>query len=341
MEKKTTCSSEQPPSSRSQAMHLVRETMSMRRALLGLAACAAVSAASGALATTGLEGFFMTPACILGPEDWQNPRTCTEKHPGLREPLRAAYETWKSRNASALKEISAYCQRSLATLYRDLGIGPDGVERLRKAALRMSQIVPQDIDEGRCRDLMYEYERHSFTREELEKTRSFPLSLEFMEHIDPDFLKEPPAGVQANYQRDRNLHFARSYRRITALRAGRATLGANCLGHTVESCQREHGQRIGMAGELVRRERLPSGDERVTYAGSKMLFRGTFSENHPVGREERVFVLRPDGRIRDAWDRVQLLQRPDAPPNVPPNFAYSCEPFGRSNSTGYVLSVEP
>ena len=50
----------------------------------------------------------------------------------------------------------------------------------------------------------------------------------------------------------------------------------------------------------------------------------------------------PDGRINDAWDRVQLLQRPDAPPNVPPNFAYSCEQFGRPNSTRcYVLSVEP
>lgn len=319
----------------------------MRRALLGLAACVVASAAPGALARSGLEYFLMTPACIVGMDYDATIKTCGEKHPNLREPLRTVHETWKSRNAKALQEISAHCQRGLATLYRDMGIGPDGVERVREAALRMFELARQEMEqsgesESRCLDMVRMFEGQSITREELERTRSIPVSLAFMEHIDPDFLREPPAGVQANYQRDRKLHFARSHGGFAALRTGRASFGANCLTYTVESCQRAHGQTIGAVGELARRERLPSGDERVTYAGSKMLFRGTFSDNQPVGREERVFVLRPDGRIKDAWDRVQLLQRPDAPPNVPPTYAYSCELYGRPNSTScYVLSVEP
>ncbi len=289
----------------------------------------------------------MTPACILGLDYDVTIKTCGEKHPELREPLRTAHDMWKRRNANALQDMSAHCQRGLTSLYRDMGIGPDGVERVRKAALRLSELVRQQTEQGgqsesECLNKVHMLESESITREELEKTRSIPLSLEFMEHIDPDFLREPPAGVRANYQRDRKLHFARSYGRFAALRTGRATLGANCQRYTVESCQRTHGQTIGVVGELVRREPLSSGDERVTYAGSKMLFRGTFSDNQPVGREERVFVLGPDGRINDAWDRVQLLQRPDAPPNVPPTFAYSCEQFGRPNSGRcYVLSVEP
>lgn len=318
----------------------------MRRALVSLAACAAASAAPGALATSGLEYLLMTPACILGLDYDATIKACGQKYPELRERLRAAHHMWKSRNANALQDVSAHCQRGLATLYRDMGIGPDGVERVRKAALRFFELARQHAEQGgqsesECLDQVYMFEGESISREELEKTRSIPLSLEFMEHIDPDFLREPPAGVRANYQRDRKLHFARSYGRFAALRTGRATLGANCQRYTVESCQRSHGQTIGVASELVRREPLPSG-ERVTYAGSKMLFRGTFSDNQPVGREERVFVLGPDGRINDAWDRVQLLQRPDAPPNVAPTFAYSCEQFARPNSTRcYVLSVEP
>jgi len=317
----------------------------MRRALLGLAAFVAASAAPSALARSGLEYLLMTPACIVGMD--YAIETCGEKHPKLREPLRAVHDAWKSRNAKTLQEMSAHCQLRLATLYRDMGIGPDGVERVRKAALRIFELARHDMEQGgqsesRCLDMVRMFEGHSITPEELEHTLSIPLSLAFMEHIDPDFLREPPAGVQANYQRDRKLHFARSHGRFTALRTGRASLGADCLGYTVESCQRAHAQMINAAGELARRERLPSGDERVTYAGSKMLFRGTFSDNLPAGREERVFVLGPDGRIKDAWDRVQLLQRPDAPPNVPPTYAYSCELYGRSNSTScYVLSVEP
>lgn len=319
----------------------------MRRALLGLVACVVASVTPGALARSGLEYFLMTPACIVSMDYDATIKTCGEEHPGLREPLRAVHETWKSRNAKALQEISGHCQRGLAVLYRDMGIGPDGVERVRGAALRMLGLARQQMmqsgeSESRCRDMVRSFGDHSITREELEQTRNIPLSLAFMEHIDPDFLREPPASVQANYQRDRKLHFARSHGTFAGLRTGRASLGANCLSYTVESCQRAHGQAIGAAGELGRRERLSSGDERVTYVGPKMLFRGTFSDNQPAGREERVFVLRPDGRIKDAWDRVQLLQRPDAPPNVPPTYAYSCELYGRPNATScYVLSVEP
>jgi hypothetical protein len=319
--------------------------MRLRPALL--AAFTAAVAAPPALATSGLEYLLMTPACVVGMDDDATIRTCGEKHATLREPLRAAHDGWKSRNAAALQEMSAHCQGGLATLYRELGIGPDGVERVRKAALRIFELARQELEQGsqgesRCLDMARRFERHSITREELEQTRRIPLSLAFMEHLDPDFLREPPPGVQANYQRDRKLHFARSHGRFAALRAGYASLGANCLTYTVESCQRAHGTTIGVAGDLLRRERLPSGDERVTYAGAKTLFRGTFADNHPAGREERIFVLGRDGRIKDAWDRVQLLQKPGAPPDLPPTYAYSCEPFGRSRSAFCnVRSVEP
>jgi len=226
----------------------------MRRALLSLGVCVAASAAQGALATSGLEYLLITPACILGLDYDPTIKTCGGKHPNLREPLRAAHDMWKSRNANALQGMSAHCQRGLATLYRDMGIGPDGVERARKAALRLFERARQDMEqrgdsESRCLDMVHMFESESITPEELEKARSIPLSLEFMEHLDPDFLREPPAGVQANYQRDRKLHFARSYGRFAALRTGRATLGANCHRYTVESCQRSHGQTIGVAGE--------------------------------------------------------------------------------------------
>jgi len=319
----------------------------MRRALLSLATLVATSTAPGALANSGLEYIFITPICILGMDNDAAIKACGAKHPEVREPLRAAHEAWKTRNATALQEISAYCEGGLATLHRDLGLGWDDVERMRKAALRMYELMRQETEkdgqgENRCSDMVNMFESQSITQEELKKTRSIPLSLAFMEGIDPDFLKEPPAGIQANYQRDRKLHFGRSYGAFAALRTGPVSLDANCLGYTVESCQQAHGQRIGAVGELAHRDSLPNGDERVTYTGSKVLFRGTFSDNQPVGREERIFLLRPDKRIKDAWDHVQLLKRPDAPPNVPPRFAYSCEPYGRQNSAiCSVRSVDP
>jgi hypothetical protein len=318
----------------------------MARASSFPAVLALALAAPPAIAGSGLEYFLITPGCIVGMEHEGAVKACTDAAPELREQLSSAHRSWKARNAEGLRELSTYCQAGLASLYGELGIDAQGVARVRKAAESLLESMRRETNPPRaaraqCHDMGRMLAQHSITADEIAKTRAIPLTLAFMEHVDPEFLREPPPAVQANYQRARKLHFARSYGRFDTLRTGTASLGANCLGYAPETCERAHGAWIGASGKPAGRERLASGEEKVTYVGSKMLFAGTFADNHAAGLEQRVFVLGLDGRIKDAWDRVQLLQRAGKA-HLPPSYAFSCERYGRAQTGACnVRSVDP
>lgn len=275
-------------------------------------------------ATSGLEYIFATPACIVGFQNDDMVRGCAKKFPAMRESLDAELIAWRTRNAQALRQFSANCDRGLSKLYRDLRIDQDGVSRVSKAVNQLMEAMRASMEEVQCDDLVHTLETHLITSEEIEKSARVPLTLTFMQGIDPEFLREPPIGVNANYQRDRKLHFAESYTLFAALRTGTISFEANCMWLSLDLCLRSHKDIFRSSPEPNRRERLPSGEEKVTFLGQKMLFQGTFSDNHPAGLEERVFILR-DGRIADAWQRMQLFDRGSdyvRPPN------YSCEHFG-------------
>lgn len=275
-------------------------------------------------ATSGLEHILATPVCIVGFRNDDMVRACAEKLPAMREGLDAEVTAWRTRNAHALQQFSAHCDRGLSRLYRDLRIDQDGVSRVRKSANRLMETMRASMEEVQCSDLVHTLKTHLVTPEEIEKSARIPLTLTFMQGFDPEFLREPPVGVNANYQRDRKLHFAESYTLFAALKTGTTSLERNCMWASLDGCLRSHKDIFRLSPEPNRRERLPSGEEKVTFLGTKMLFQGTFSDNHPAGLEERVFILR-EGRIADAWQRMQFFERGSdfvRPPN------YSCELFG-------------
>lgn len=305
-----------------------------------IAALALALVALPAAAGSELEQFLITPACILGMDNARSVAACSRDVPELREQLLAEHAGWKARNAAALTELSRHCEQGLAALYRELRLDAQDIARVERAAEELMASMRAAVDRrtpSQCRNLAGALALHTLTPEDVARSTGIPLTLAFLQKAAPQLLREPPAGVPASYQRARKLHFAQSYARFARLGTGTASLAADCTGATLQDCERAHGEALGPAGELARRERLPPGDEKLTYVGAKMLFRGSFAENQAVGREERIFVLDADGRIKAAWERVQLLE---------PRFADGesgplCERYGGSDTAQCrVLSVE-
>jgi len=311
------------PASREEAGGLLA-ILRIRSAVLVAVGTASVAIPFHTSATSGLEYILAAPACIVGFQNDDIVRACAEKFPAMREGLDAKVTAWRTRNAHALQQFSAYCDRGLSKLYRDLRIDQNGISRVRRAANQLMETMRSSVEEVQCSDLQHTLQTHLITPEEIEKSARIPLSLTFMQGIDPEFLREPPAGVNANYQRDRKLHFAESYTLFTTLKTGTTSLDRNCMWLSLDGCLSSYKDLFRSSPEPDRRERLPSGDEKVTFLGKKVLFQGEFSENYPAGLEERVFILR-QGRIADAWQRMQFFDRGSdfvRPPR------YSCELFG-------------
>ena len=296
----------------------------IRSAVLVAMGTATVAIPFPTSATSGLEYILATPVCIVGLRNDDMLRACAEKFPAMREDFDAGVTAWRTRNTHALQQLSAYCDQGLSKLYRDLRIDQDGISRVRRAANRVMETMRASMGEAQCWESVHALKTYLITPEEIEKSARIPLTLTFMQGIDPEFLREPPVEVNANYQRDRKLHFAESYTLFTALRIGFSSLDRNCMWLSLDRCFNSYKDVFGLSPEPNRRERVPSGDEKVTFLGKKTLFQGTFSDNHPAGLEERVFILR-QGRIADAWQRMQFFDRGwdfVRPPR------YSCEPFG-------------
>jgi hypothetical protein len=281
------------------------------------------------LAADAGTGDFASARCFTGFDEGAPVRACAVRFPQLRAGLEAALAGWTARNAEVLQGLTDACGRGLAKVYRDLRIQRNEVARVRRAAERfVAQVRRQRDGESSdrvagCRALEKRLLSEALTARHVEEVVQAPHSLSFMHALDPEFRRAPPPG--AKYQRARGLHFRRSQELFSELKTGTTALAAECIGLALEACLRSQPTAVRLPSTPAQRERMPSGEDELTFAGKKTLFRGTLWDNHPVGREARVFVLR-DGRIVEAWQSVQLLvgvaQQESAPPR------YACETYG-------------
>jgi hypothetical protein len=295
--------------------------VSGRPARLALVGLAVVCARTPALVLGGDDGSALTSArCFTGFADDAAVRACGTRFPPLRAGLEQALAEWRMRNAATLEALSDACGRGLAHVYRELRLRRNELDRIRRAAERFVARARRERDgesvdrRAGCDAVARRLRSETLGARDVEAVTHASVSLAFMDGLDPEFRRTPPPG--AHFQRARGLHFRRSQEVFVELQTGTAPLDVDCSARALAACRRA----LALPATPTKRERRPSGEDVLTFAGTKTLFRGTLWDNHPVGREERVLVVR-DGRVVEAWQSVQVLVGAGAS-------SRSCEAFG-------------
>lgn len=273
---------------------------------------------------------FVTMSCVLNQDsdsiysEW----LCEEQFPELRPEISEARELWKQRNAGALPRLKQRCEQRLGLVYKDYAVRPEEVPKIREAAHHAFRLLADAEPDfrrypQRCREQIANLRTNVLTKKDIDQSMQEPPNLLFVQIKEPDFRRVAPLEIDANYQRDRGFNFAESLLLFNELKTGVTALDRHCLGVSVEYCA-QSGQLDISATRPDQTERLDNGDERLTFLGKKILYHGTPKKNYPAGPEQRIFIVR-DGRIVDAYQRMQLFVRPDEPLG---KGSYSCERYG-------------
>jgi hypothetical protein len=289
--------------------------------------------------TARAEAYFdlLTPMCIIGFENIPGLAECESSFPKMRAEIEKARDAWRKRNAKSLKRISALCQARLDRMFVDYAISADERGKITKGAKQFfdKQAVERAKNKAdfavKCHDMVRDIEsdRPSLASDNIEQSfAETPVDMLFMRAVDSSFRKDAPAGIEANYSRDRGIDFAIVAGNVESLAIGKTHTLSPCLYQPVGTC-------ISKLGRPPNEWRvMPSGEEHLVYYGKKLLYRGTPRNNHAVGLEWRIYVAK-GGKIMDVYEVVQVLKR-----NKQSSEAYDiCETYGE-RGTSLCPSVE-
>ena len=281
-----------------------------------------------AMANSGLGYLYAVPACINGIQPTHAVELCIKEYPDAADQFNDALEDWIKRNSNAIKIFDSLCEAKLSDLYKELKLSNEHISRIENAAKKFLGLIVQSQNNNRsninrnCNNQLKSLNQ-DLNIEDIE-SENIPMNFMFMKAIEPEFLHEPPPGLNANYQRERGLHFLESYGMFKELRTGITILDSNCVGTSLSHCLDSlYNNETEIPDTPDVTEDLPSGEKKVIFYGKKMLFNGTYTDNLPAGHEERVFILK-DGKITDSWQRVQFIIRDE---NIN-NFDVPCEGYG-------------
>ena len=272
----------------------------------------------------------VTPLCILGFENISMIEKCELSYPEMKAEISQARDAWKKRNTESLKKISTLCKARLTQIFEDYDIKTEERDELAKGA---KQFIDKLIDENRktsadlasaCRKQIQDMNADKMNLLNEDYERSFaeiPADVLFMRARDSSFRKTAPAGNSANYHRDRQWDFADVAGSIKTLKIGKTDVPSMCLHQSVERC-------IAILGQSPDERRLSkTGEEHLIYYGKKLLYRGTPKNNHAVGPEWRILVVK-DGKISKEYEVLQLMERKEHFREAYP----SCEDYGGRNT---------
>lgn len=166
-------------------------------------------------------------------------------------------------------------------------------------------------------------DKWSLIHENVERNfAEIPADVLFMRAMDSSFRKDAPTGNEANYHRDRKWDFAEIASNFKALKIGKISALLSCRHLSIEKCISNLGR------PPDERRATPSGEEHLIYYGKKLLYRGTPKNNHAVGLEWRIIVVK-NGKIADEYEVMQVLVRKEQFKQ-----AYdSCEVYGGRNTS--------
>jgi hypothetical protein len=289
--------------------------------------------------TVHAEAYFdlLTPMCIIGFDKVPGLAGCESSFPKMRAEIKEALAAWKKRNAESLKKISALCQARLDRMFEDYAISADERGKITKGAKQFfdKQVAERAKNKAdfaaKCSDQVRDIESDKMDLVNKNIEQSFtetPADIFFMRAVDSSFRKDAPAGIEANYSRDRGIDFAVVAGNVKSLAIGKTHTLSPCLSQPVGAC-------ISKLGRPPNEWRtMPSGEEHLIYYGKKLLYRGTPKNNHAIGLEWRIFVAK-GGKITDVYEVVQVLKR-----DKQSSEAYdTCETYGE-RGTSLCPSVE-
>lgn len=253
---------------------------------------------------------FATPGCLVEPNE-VTVKICTDNFPELGAKISKAFQQMIAEGHAYSKARKRFCNKGLDDLIKETALGKKDIAQLKIISSKFLRLASESQHQGRdrlrmmCDSMPRHFQELKTAEHNFGEYKESPFNFNFVKGIDPEFLREPPKRSNAYYQRDRKIHYLRYHELIKYLLPGERE-AYSCLGEKLEKCE-EFINSKGYDFNAGKEVKLDNGDIKMTFIGTKVLYKGNYGTNFPMGHEQQIFILH-NGVIRDSWQRVQFVE---------------------------------